>query len=35
MPLFKLQNKIIQEIKETSFDLEKDLQGIVENNFKI
>lgn len=34
MPLFKLQNKIIQEIKETSFDLEKDLQGIVENNLE-
>ncbi len=34
MPLFKLQNKTIQEIKETSFDLEKDLQGIIENNLE-
>lgn len=31
MPLFKLQDKIVQELKESSFDLEKDLQGIVEN----
>jgi len=34
MPLFKLQDKIVQELKESSFDLEKDLQGIVENNLE-
>ena len=34
MPLFKLQDKIVQELKESSFDLEKDLQGIIENNLE-
>ena len=34
MPLFKLQNKIVQTIKETSFDLEKDIQKIVEDNLE-
>ncbi len=34
MPLFKLQNKLVQEIKESSFDLEKDLQKIVEANLE-
>ena len=34
MPLFKLQNKTVQPIKESSFDLEKDLQKIVEENLE-
>jgi len=34
MSLFKLQNKTIQPIKESSFDLEKDLQKIVEENIE-
>jgi len=34
MSLFKLQNKTIQSIKESSFDLEKDIQKIVEENLE-
>jgi predicted transport protein len=34
MPLFKLQNRTVQTIKESSFDLEKDLQKITEENLE-
>lgn len=34
MSLFKLQNKSVQPIKESSFDLEKDIQKIVEENLE-
>ena len=34
MPLFRLQNMSVQPIKETSFNLEKDLQKIVEENLE-
>jgi len=34
MPLFKLQNKSIQPIKESTFDLEKDLQEITERSME-